>query len=94
MARSTSSVKSAKGKLWAPLGAVKAIRPAAARIAASFSPSARQIAAAVGGVYWVETPELPPIADDAWVSPLGVTPPMVPTQPVVALVGIDEPEGV
>ena len=27
------------------------------------------------------------IADDAWVSPLGVTPPMLPTQPVVALVG-------
>ena len=49
LASSTSSVKSAKGRLWAPLGAVKAIRPAVAKIAASFSPSARQIAVALDG---------------------------------------------
>ena len=40
-----------------------------------------------GGVYWVETSALPPIAGDTWVSPLGVTPPVVPTLAVVALVG-------
>ena len=31
-------VKSAPGRLWAPLGAVKAIRPAAAKVAASSHP--------------------------------------------------------
>ena len=50
LASSTSSVKSARARLWAPLGAVKAIRPAAASDAASFSPSARQIAVAEGGL--------------------------------------------
>ena len=39
-----------------------------------------------GGVYWVETSKLPTIANDAWVSPLGATPPVVPTLAVVALV--------
>ena len=53
-ARSTNSVKSAKGRLWAPRGAVKAIRPAAAILAASFSPSARADCDGGGRVHWVE----------------------------------------
>ena len=57
---------------------MKAIRPAVARIAASFSPSARQIAVALDGVYWVETPELPAVAGDAWIAPHVRVAPMLP----------------
>ena len=48
-ASSTSSVRSAAGRLPAPRGAQKLTIPAAARVAESFSPSVRQMAVALAG---------------------------------------------
>ena len=87
LASSTSSVKSAWGRLWAPLGAVKAIRPAAAKIAASFSPSARAMAVELAGVHRVKPPELPAVASDSWVAPLVWVTPMLTALAIIALIG-------
>ena len=85
-ARSTSSVKSARGRLWAPRGAVESNQAGGRQDRSVFFTLGQADCGCAGRVYWVETPELPTITDHARIPPLGVTPPMPPTQPVIPLV--------
>ena len=66
---------------------MKAIRPAVAKIAAVLLTLGQADSGGGGRVHWVKPPELPTITGDAWVAPLGVAPPMLPTLAIIALVG-------